>query len=116
MGVRVCPQRGVASSAVIAKGAAASQRKSLDAIAAEQIRGEAAHGNNRQSALEDCLEELHVRQRMLLQRCYTGDEPIRQIAAEIGVSPAALTMRLQRIRHALVRCIDQALSKVEAVS
>ena len=53
---------------------------------------------------------------MLLQRCYTGDEPIRQIAAEIGVSPAALTMRLQRIRHALVRCIDQALSKVEAVS
>lgn len=90
--------------------------KTLDAIAAEQIRSESAHGNGRQSALEDCLEELHVRQRMLLQRCYTGDEPIREIAAEIGVSPAALTMRLQRIRHALVRCIDQALSKVEAVS
>mgnify|MGYP006274829965 CR=1 FL=1 len=63
----------------------------------------------RQTALESCLDELHDRQRSLIERCYKGVESIKQVAAEMSISPAALTMRLQRIRHALLKCVEQAL-------
>jgi RNA polymerase sigma-70 factor (ECF subfamily) len=68
--------------------------------AAEQVR---------QAALETCLGQLHERHRALVQRCYQGVESIKNVAAQMMISPAALTMRLQRIRHALLKCIQQAL-------
>ena len=45
-----------------------------------------------------CLEKLSEAQRRLVEDCYLGDRPIKAIAEEMGISPAALTMRLQRIR------------------
>lgn len=65
----------------------------------------------RLSALTTCLSKLQARQRELLKRCYAGDEPIKVIAASMAISAAALTMRLQRIRHAVVRCIDKTLAE-----
>lgn len=64
----------------------------------------------RQEALETCLGQIHERQRALVERCYQGVESIKNVAAEMMISPAALTMRLQRIRHALLKCIEKALA------
>ncbi len=55
-----------------------------------------------------CLEKLSQAQRRLVEDCYGGDRPIKAIAEEMGISPAALTMRLQRIRKILFECLDLA--------
>jgi RNA polymerase sigma-70 factor (ECF subfamily) len=55
-----------------------------------------------------CLEKLADEQRRLLELCYLGDRPIKAIAEEMGISPAALTMRLQRIRKTVLECMEQA--------
>lgn len=65
----------------------------------------------RLAALTGCLAKLQDRQRGLLKRCYVGEEPIKAIAASMSISAAALTMRLQRIRHAVVKCIQKTLAE-----
>lgn len=82
--------------------------KAIEALADEQLQDDPMRRDLRNSALADCLDELPIRQRALLQRCYAGDETIRSVADELGISAAALTMRLQRIRHALVKCIERS--------
>lgn len=58
--------------------------------------------------LSRCLEKLSDEQRGLIEQCYLGDEAIRSIAEAMGISPAALTMRLQRIRKILFECVENA--------
>lgn len=80
----------------------------LAEIAEEHLRTE-REGEARRALLDECLEKLQGRQRDLLQRCYEGVQSIKDIAAEMSLSPAALTMRLQRIKSALLQCIEQGL-------
>jgi RNA polymerase sigma-70 factor (ECF subfamily) len=56
--------------------------------------------------LGPCLNQLSDQQRQLIEQCYLGDRSINAIANEMRISPAALTMRLQRIRRTLFECID----------
>lgn len=65
------------------------------------------------AALTHCLAKLPADHQALLKRRYSGLETVKQIAAEVRVSAAALTMRLQRIRHALVKCIEGRLAMEE---
>jgi RNA polymerase sigma-70 factor (ECF subfamily) len=65
----------------------------------------------RSQFLAMCLEKLPEGQRRLVELCYLGDRPIKAVAAELGISPAALTMRLQRIRKTLSECMDLAARK-----
>lgn len=69
--------------------------------------------DDRSLALDMCLGKLQADHRDLLRRCYEGTEPIKQIAAAMTISAAALTMRLQRIRTALVRCVEKTLAAWE---
>lgn len=55
-----------------------------------------------------CLEKLADAQRLLVERCYLGDKRIKTLAEEMKISPAALTMRLQRIRKTLFECMELA--------
>jgi RNA polymerase sigma-70 factor (ECF subfamily) len=55
-----------------------------------------------------CMAKLTESQRQLMERCYLGDESIKEIAESMHISPAALTMRLQRIRRILFECIELA--------
>jgi RNA polymerase sigma-70 factor, ECF subfamily len=55
-----------------------------------------------------CLSKLSDEQRKLIERCYLGEESIKTIAEDMQISPAALTMRLQRIRKMLFKCIESA--------
>ena len=56
-----------------------------------------------------CLERLADAQRRLVEQCYLGDKPIKALAEEMSISPAALTMRLQRIRKILFECMELAV-------
>jgi RNA polymerase sigma-70 factor (ECF subfamily) len=58
--------------------------------------------------LGQCLDKLAETQRRLVEQCYLGDRPIKDIAADMSITPAALTMRLQRIRKTLFECMDLA--------
>lgn len=84
----------------------------LETLAAEQDTDTLAEARRR--ALDTCLAKLETRQRSLLERCYQGLETIKTVAGELGISPAALTMRLQRIRHAVVKCVEKAIASEAA--
>lgn len=89
----------------------------IDSIANELVteasQTAASQTAARLAALDGCLAKLDPRQAALVDRCYRGPESIKAIAAEMGISPAALTMRLQRIRHALARCVERAVEAAE---
>ena len=81
----------------------------LLATLAQEFERDLATDNDRLHALTNCLGRLQAGHRDLLERCYQGVETIKDIAATMSITPAALTMRLQRIRHALLKCIEAAL-------
>lgn len=64
----------------------------------------------RRAALEECVRKLSEPQRDLLRKRYAGDITLEALAAQTATTAAALTMRLQRVRHALLRCVEQALA------
>lgn len=70
--------------------------------------------DDRSLALDICLSKLQAEHHELLRRCYSGAQSIKEVAASLAISAAALTMRLQRIRHAVVRCVDKTLAAWEA--
>lgn len=84
----------------------------LAEIAEEHLRTE-AEGDARRELLDGCLAKLHDRQRDLLRRCYEGTHTIKEIAADMRISPAALTMRLQRIKQAVLGCVENSLAAEE---
>lgn len=82
----------------------------LLATLAEEFQRDLASDDDRLLALTKCLDRLQPPHRDLLERCYQGLETIKDIAATMAITPAAVTMRLQRIRHALLKCIEAAVT------
>jgi RNA polymerase sigma-70 factor, ECF subfamily len=68
----------------------------------------------RRAALDACVAKLQPKQQQLIRARYEGPRSLEEIARELKVSAAAVTMRLQRIRHALLKCVEQALAAGEA--
>lgn len=64
----------------------------------------------RRRALPDCLAKLPAEQRDLVERCYLSGEPIVAAAKQLGLSAAAVTMRLRRIRKLLFDCLTRAVA------
>jgi DNA-directed RNA polymerase specialized sigma24 family protein len=64
----------------------------------------------RRDLLDGCLAKLREPQRDLLRRCYEGTHAIKEIAADMRISAAALTMRLQRIKQAVLGCLEKSLA------
>lgn len=67
----------------------------------------------RRAALENCIQQLQASQRGLLEVRYAGETSLKDLAAALSTTAAALTMRLQRIRHALLRCIEATVAARE---
>ncbi|SMP46689.1 RNA polymerase sigma-70 factor, ECF subfamily [Neorhodopirellula lusitana] len=67
--------------------------------------------DERQLALRDCLTQLHEDQRKLIQQRYSDGGSIRQLMQSSGKKESAVKVRLMRIRHALLLCIE---AKMEA--
>lgn len=68
----------------------------------------------REQALMACLEQLTIRNRDLIQRCYAGKHTIRRVAEELNRSAVSVYKSVQRIRLSLHRCIEGRLSLEEA--
>ncbi len=82
----------------------------LEQIAYERERADDL-AEARRAALERCVTSLSERQQALLRSRYEGLASVKTMAAAQKMSAAALTMRLQRIRHAVIKCVERALGR-----
>jgi RNA polymerase sigma-70 factor, ECF subfamily len=64
----------------------------------------------RQSQLGDCLQELSAEQRDLVAKHYADETPLKAIAEELKTTPAALYMKISRVRRLLFECLERAVS------
>lgn len=63
----------------------------------------------RMESLQECKERLADADRQLLDGCYGSDRSFRETANQLGRSPKSLYRALDRIREALLRCIEARL-------
>ena len=72
--------------------------------------------DRRVEPLRDCLEHLPAENRQLVRDYYFERTSIEDISQRVGRTTEALYKSLQRLRSALMNCIDGKLSRVEASS
>jgi RNA polymerase sigma-70 factor, ECF subfamily len=85
-------------------------QKVVDALAEERYWTDEVF-EARQQALGDCVSKLPVRSRELLQHCYSDGGKIKDVAARLQRSPAAVYKALERIRLDLHACIQRKLAQ-----
>ncbi|MBI1371502.1 MAG: sigma-70 family RNA polymerase sigma factor [Phycisphaera sp.] len=81
-----------------------------DERAAEQDETE-----SRRRAMRDCLDKLPDTQRQLVRRRYATTETVAALAEQLGERPKRLYKQLERIRAALMDCVNQALAETSDV-
>ena len=91
------------------RGQTLLSEQAMERIAEERFRLAAA-ADAWQSQLDDCLQELTPPQRDLVRRHYAGEESIQALAEELQTTPAAVYMRISRIRRLLLECVERATS------
>ena len=64
-------------------------------------------------ALEACLLAMPEKQRQFLTLAYTPGVKVKELAAEAGASAASFYMRLKRLRHQLMHCMESKLQPGE---
>ena len=62
-------------------------------------------------ALAVCLNKLPAERKQLTLRVYESEQPMKQIAEQIGRTPEALYKLLSRTRRELLQCIQRAVSE-----
>jgi RNA polymerase sigma-70 factor (ECF subfamily) len=82
----------------------------LDLVAQEGLE-EAAVFERERHALEDCLGQLETPQRDLLRASYEPGVRLHEAAARVGKSVQAFYKTIQRLRLALLDCIERRLSE-----
>jgi RNA polymerase sigma factor (sigma-70 family) len=78
----------------------------------------AASGTERLDCLEECLNKLEGKERELILEYYQGDKRVKidrraQLAARLGLSLNALSIRACRIRNKLEECVRKCCDKTE---
>jgi RNA polymerase sigma-70 factor (ECF subfamily) len=66
---------------------------------------------SRREALDGCLEKLPAAQRELVLTAYTKGTRMDELATHRGQTPMALYKLLQRIRQALLDCVERTLAE-----
>lgn len=64
-------------------------------------------------ALAICLEAMPEKQRRFITLAYTPGVKVKELAEEAGSSAAAFYMRLKRLRHQLMQCIEARIQQPE---
>ena len=72
--------------------------------------------DRRVGPLRDCLGELSKNNRRLIEKYYFDQASVEQTACEVGRSVAAIYKSLQRIRAALMNCVNSKLASPEVSS
>jgi len=78
---------------------------------AEEAAAAAPRHETQRAALETCLEKLPEAQRALVLAAYAQGARIDAIAAQRGQTPMALYKLLQRIRQALLECVQRTIAR-----
>jgi len=60
----------------------------------------------RLDALGGCVEGLPPAKRALVEKCYSGECSIKDMAASMSLPPQTLYKRLERVRRELFQCIE----------
>lgn len=68
---------------------------------------------SRLRALTDCVAKLTDADRKLVTMRYESNRTIKEVAAQIGRPANTLYKALERIRHALVVCVEKAIAREE---
>ena len=63
----------------------------------------------RREKLRDCLAKLPAHQRTRLERYYSEEEPVDVLALRDGRSTEAIYKMLQRLRRALLECVERGI-------
>ncbi len=63
------------------------------------------------SALRKCLEQLKPEQREMIQKRYTPNGSVEELAQQTGKSEAAISQLLYRLREILRNCIEMRLAE-----
>ena len=82
----------------------------LIAEIAEAAESESAQYNQREAALQNCLQKLPTAQRELITRRYQPGISVNRLAAELGKSAKAVSESMRRIRESLRQCIERTLA------
>lgn len=76
---------------------------------AEQATQRNDHLEAQRRALAVCIERLNDDDRRTLAGCYQESTTVKKFAEAIGQTPNAIYKRLNRIRAALMRCVEHRL-------
>lgn len=76
---------------------------------ADQASRQKENLEEQRRALSICIERLNDDDRQTVAGCYNESSTIKQFAEAIGQTPNAIYKRLNRIRDALLRCVEQRL-------
>lgn len=87
-------------------------QKVIDQLAARLMEEDEAL-QRRQAALTRCLERLPTQQRELVEQYYQSEGTIRDYANGRGLGVEAFYKMLQRVRVALLECINARLAQEE---
>jgi RNA polymerase sigma-70 factor (ECF subfamily) len=79
----------------------------MDTFSAELADDRHDYVSETREALETCLQQLKVADRELITQHYTHETPIKSLAADLGRPLASVYRSLDRIRLALLRCIER---------
>ncbi|MEO1618501.1 MAG: sigma factor-like helix-turn-helix DNA-binding protein, partial [Planctomycetota bacterium] len=64
---------------------------------------------DREEALGRCLHHLGEEHREVLSRRYAESQSVKAIAADLGVTPNAVSLTLHRARQKLMNCMQKRL-------
>ncbi len=86
--------------------------------AAQDFTEEEQQAQRRSNCLQQCMQKLEVPERVLIISYYQGErrtkiEKRRALAAELGVTMNALSIRACRIRDKLEACVRKCLGSAE---
>ncbi len=88
----------------------ALEPEAIDAIAAAHGRSEAGAWQERERALEKCLEKLPERQRLIVRYRYQDLLDFDKIAAKLQSTVNSVQVTLTKVRKALRRCAEANLA------
>ena len=63
-------------------------------------------GDNRIDWLRECVSELPLEQRRLIEQCYLQKTSVQDVAVTLNIKPNTLAQRIARIRRRLFDCIN----------
>lgn len=81
-------------------------REDILSIMADEGVGEIEEGKAGHDALMECLSEMPEKQKQFVLLAYTPGVKVKEMAEEAGSSAAAFYMKLKRLRHRLMECVE----------